>query len=72
MLHFQWRTSWAVRKGDWKLIGAKGRKPDSKVKLSLYNLADEKPEAKDYADEKPARVAELLELHEEWIKEVTP
>jgi arylsulfatase A-like enzyme len=72
VLHFQWRTSWAVRKGDWKLIGAKGRKPDSKVKLSLYNLADEKPEAKDYADEKPARVAELLELHEEWIKEVTP
>lgn len=72
VLHFQWRTSWAVRKGDWKLIGAKGRKPDSKVKLSLYNLADEKPEAKDYADEKPARVADLLELHEEWIKEVTP
>lgn len=72
VLHFQWRNSWAVRKGDWKLIGTGGGKPGSKTNLALYHLADAKPEARDYAADKPGLVRELTKLHEEWAKEVTP
>jgi arylsulfatase A-like enzyme len=72
VIHFQWRTSWAVRKGDWKLIGTGGRKPGNKAKYELFNLAEDKPETKDHAAEKPALVKELLKLHQEWVKEVTP
>lgn len=70
VLHFQWRSGWAVRKGDWKLIGRKGRKPDGEAKYVLYNLAGEHPERKDYTKEKPALVQELLTLHNSWIKKI--
>lgn len=72
VLHFQWRTSWAVRRGDWKLIGQKERGPEARIRYFLYNLADERPEAKDYAAEKPELVAELVELHRGWAQEVSP
>ena len=62
VLHFQWQRRWAVRVGDWKLIdGGK-----------LVNLADAEPEAKNYAREKPAIVAELRKLHDKWVADVTP
>ncbi len=67
VLHFQWRSGWAVRKGDWKLIGKKGGKPGSKISFKLYNLADPKPEVKDYANEKPSLAQELFKLHESWV-----
>ena len=64
-LHFAWGTQWAVHEGDWKLIG-NTRNP----RVSLHNLADAKPEVKDHAKEKPAIVARLKALHDEWAKEV--
>lgn len=72
VLHFQWGNSWAVRRGDWKLIGTDdtdGKRPTSH---SLYNLADAEPEAKDYAAEMPGMVEELAKLHHDWLREVTP
>ncbi len=64
-LHFAWGTKWAVRSGDWKLIG-NTRNP----RVTLHNLADPKPEEKDHAKEKPRVVARLRSLHEEWAGEV--
>lgn len=72
VLHFQWRTSWAVRKGDWKLIGTKERKSGSGLKLELFNLSGQEPEMKDFSTEKPGLVKELMKLHEGWAKEVAP
>ena len=68
VLHFQWRNSWAVRKGDWKLIGNKQGKPKNEMRYTLHHLTDEKPEVTDYAEEKPALVRELIALHESWIR----
>ena len=64
-LHFAWGTKWAVRQGDWKLIGNTLNK-----NASLHNLADAKPEAKNYAKEKPEKVDELRVLHSKWAEQV--
>lgn len=64
-LHFAWGTKWAVREGDWKLIGS-----TRNAKVTLHNLADAKPELKDYAKEKPAVVERLRDLHVQWAEEV--
>lgn len=65
-LHFQWHINWAVRDGDWKLIGN-----DRGGKMSLHNLAEEKPEVKNHFQEKPAIAARLKKLHEAWAKDVS-
>lgn len=70
VLHFQWRSSWAVRRGDWKLIAEKVKKPGGEVRYSLHNLAEDQPEVKDHAGEKPAMVQELIKLHEAWAQEI--
>ena len=67
ILHFAWGKKWAVRQGDWKLIGS-----DGNAKVSLRNLVDAKPEAKDYAKAKPEIVLRLRTLHSDWVKEVSP
>lgn len=63
VLHWGWGNGWAVRKGDWKLIGA-GHKP-----RFLGSLTDQEPERKNYLKERPNLVRELHALHTKWIKE---
>lgn len=72
VLHFGWGNFWAVREGDWKLIGVDARNEGGTPRLSLHKLSGEQPEAKDYAEEEPELVARLRSLHEEWLSEVTP
>ena len=61
VLYFGWSNTWAVRKGDWKLIGKPN--PDSNtVAHSLHNIAEPNPEVKDHASEQPDKVNELLAL----------
>jgi len=67
ILHFAWGKKWAVREGDWKLIGSNGN-----TKVSLRNLVDAKPEERDYARAKPEIVRRLRNLHSDWVKEVSP
>ena len=71
VLHFGWASGWAVRKGDWKLIG-KGVKKTGAVNYSLHNLAEGRPEVKDHAKEHPEIVKELVALHEAWEQDVSP
>ncbi len=56
VLYFGWGRGWAVREGDWKLINGK----------SLHNLADKKPEARNYISEEPGVVEHLRKLYNEW------
>ena len=65
-LHWQWGNAWAVREGDWKLIG-KGNKADS-----LGNLSDPHPEKKNYINEEADIAKRLQTLHDEWLKDVHP
>lgn len=62
VLHFGWRDGWAVRRGDWKLIGGSPPK--------LHKLTGPEPEVKDHAAGQPGIVAELKALHEVWANEV--
>jgi arylsulfatase A len=76
---FHWQSGgnqWAVREGDWKLIGnprdtsekAKLTKDD---KLFLSNLAIDKTEMKNIASKHPEIVQRLKQAHEEWAREVS-
>ena len=83
VMHWQWEggeVSWAVREGDWKLIynGVdttdrwQGHpEPRRKIpKIFLGNLADDQPEYKNYAEQRPKIVQRLMKLHEEWAKDI--
>jgi arylsulfatase A-like enzyme len=69
VLHFAWGTSWAVRDGDWKLIGRENRSNDQ-LRVTLHNLADPEPEVTDHAAAHSEIVARLTALHAAWVEEV--
>jgi len=54
---------WAVRSGDWKLVGEKGT-------ISLFDLSKDVSEANDLAKQMPEKVAELTKLHDAWLAEM--
>lgn len=54
---------WAVRSGDWKLVGEKD-------KLGLFDLSKDVSEANDLAKQMPEKVAELTKLHDAWLAEM--
>ncbi|MDP3073910.1 MAG: sulfatase-like hydrolase/transferase [Opitutaceae bacterium] len=71
VLHFAWGNNWAVRRGDWKLIGTFDAKTNL-VRPSLHHLAEPNPEVKDHAAEQPQTVRQLTALHDAWEKDVGP
>jgi len=66
VMHWQWGNKWAVREGDWKLIGtgSKGRE--------LLTLAGDEPERKNLIAQHTDLADRLAKLHAEWVKDVTP
>ena len=54
---------WAVRSGDWKLVGEKAR-------IGLFGLSKDVSEANDLAKTMPEKVAELTKLHDAWLAEM--
>ena len=70
VVYFQWQNRWAVREGDWKLIGVNPRKAGDRARYSLHHLADTDPEVKDYSEEKPALASRLESLYRAWKKDV--
>lgn len=54
---------WAVRSGDWKLVGEKAR-------VGLFDLAQDISEKNDLAAKMPEKVAELTKLHDAWLAEM--
>jgi arylsulfatase A-like enzyme len=54
---------WAVRSGDWKLVGEKAR-------VSLFDLGKDIAEKTDLAAQLPEKVAELTKLHDAWLAEM--
>lgn len=66
VLHWEWRGDWAVRRGEWKLIG----KGDEM--RELVRLTDERPERTNHLENQQAVAKELLALHKAWLQEVTP
>ncbi|MEO6739777.1 MAG: sulfatase-like hydrolase/transferase, partial [Chthoniobacteraceae bacterium] len=54
---------WAVRSGDWKLVGERAR-------VSLFDLGKDVSEKSDLAKQMPEKVAELTKLHDAWLAEM--
>lgn len=75
VLHWTTGNSWAVREGDWKLLGnprdtSSKDSPPVGERLFLANLADDPSEAKNLAAAQPEIVRRLKERHEAWQKAV--
>ena len=63
---------WAVRQGDWKLIGnvvepSGGTLSAADKQLFLANIARDASEARNLAKDHPEVVERLLRLHQEWF-----
>ena len=54
---------WAVRSGDWKLVG-------EKEKIGLFDLSKDVSEKNNLAKAMPEKVAELTRLHDAWLTEM--
>ncbi len=54
---------WAVRSGDWKLVGEKAR-------VGLFDLSKDVSEKNDLANAMPEKVAELTKLHDAWLADM--
>ena len=66
------RAQWAVREGEWKLIGnlqtsAATNLTAADKLLFLSNLATDVAETRNHAAENPAVVQRLQHLHDEWL-----
>ena len=73
VLHWTIDNSWAVRQGEWKLLGNPrdtGKKDAAPADepLFLANLADDPAESKNLAAEHPDIVRDLQAKHEAWRK----
>jgi len=67
-LYWRFGKQWAVRHGDWKLVGGNG----GNLAGELHNLAEDISEAKDLAAENGDKVAELKALYDAWNAEQAP
>jgi len=56
---------WAVRSGDFKLLGFKQRR-------ELYNLAHDPAESKNLIDDQPAKAREIESLYDRWLDQMAP
>jgi arylsulfatase A len=74
--HWQLGDQWAVRDGDWKLIVNANDTTDGRnvTKLKgpfLVNLSRDPSEQTDLSERHPDIVARLMELHEQWLADVS-
>jgi arylsulfatase A-like enzyme len=68
-------AQWAVRKGDWKLLGnpKDGRNPDAitdQDHLFLVNLSEDIGESHNLAEKHPEKIAELKPIHDRYFAEL--
>lgn len=66
-----WRmgTNWAIRSGDWKLVGGKeGRGPNAPSRTLLVNLKADPSEKTDLSAQNPEKRKELETLYKAWEK----
>jgi len=75
VLHWTIGNSWAVRDGDWKLLGNPKDTSDkgplsAEDKLFLVNLAEDPSEMKNLAKDHEDVVRRLESLHSSWIESI--
>jgi len=65
VLYWRFGEQWAIRKGDWKLVVARG----DGDKPKLFNLAEDIGEATDLSAKNPEKLAELMTAWKTWNSE---
>ncbi|MCA9064397.1 MAG: arylsulfatase [Planctomycetaceae bacterium] len=68
ILGFDHQAAHAIRKGDWKLVWSK-RMPHE-IRWELYNLAEDRCEIHDLANQYPERVESMASEWEAWARRV--
>jgi arylsulfatase A len=63
VMHWGWSVGWAVREGNWKLIGVRN---DAR---QLVRLDGERPERTNHLKAQPKVAERLLQLHRDWLVE---
>ena len=63
-LHFLFSSDRAIRDGDWKAVSFRGEA------WELYNLAEDRTELTDLADQHPQRLADLVETWTSMAREI--
>jgi arylsulfatase A len=77
VLHWTTGKSWAVRRGDWKLLG-EPQDTSNKAELTaddrrfLVNLAEDIGEMRNRGSEHPQMVQQLEALHNTWLEQARP
>ncbi|MBI1373199.1 MAG: sulfatase-like hydrolase/transferase [Phycisphaera sp.] len=56
---------WAVRSGDWKLVG-------DKATIGLFDLGKDVSEASNLSKKMPHKVEQLTALHDAWLADMAP
>jgi len=78
VLHFDFLDQWAVRKGEWKLIGNPVETKDGNYrenleeKYYLSNVVADPSESVNYYKQEPAIVKELMNLREQYVNSIPP
>ncbi|MEM7473527.1 MAG: sulfatase-like hydrolase/transferase [Planctomycetota bacterium] len=68
IIGFDHQAAHAIREGDWKAVF--GKRMPQKVEWELYNLADDRCELVDLAEQFPDRLADMRTKWEGWAKRV--
>ena len=80
LLVWKWQTTWAVRKGDYKLTNAKENHWKSEpsdqyiapirddLSLKLFNISEDPGEREDLAETMPEKVKELEDAYIDWCE----
>ena len=61
-IYWEFAANHAIRDGDWKLVAERGKD------WELYNLASDRSETKNLAEENPGRVKKLAAKYDRWAK----
>ena len=69
-IHWGTDRYWAVRAGDWKLIGTKSKKQNTPPDYWLSNIATDPSETTNHASEQASVVAKLSDLHRARFEEI--
>ncbi|NGM67054.1 arylsulfatase [Sphingobacterium sp. SGR-19] len=64
-LYWEHFGKWAVRDGDWKIIGG-----DATEKVKLFNMKDDPVELRDLSQQQPAVVDKMKKAYLKWAVEV--
>ncbi len=64
-LHWLHTNNHAVRQGRWKLVS-----PDGRETWQLYDMAEDRTETTDHADDRPDKVDTLAARQQEWMDRV--